>query len=466
MAPKPTIQLRTIFLIFVCVAIGLTCATARNALPEYQLSPWLSQLRPRQNLCHFFLYTGIAAIIVGLIQQICDLVQLQFPSTASQSGLRFARTFAISWRVFMAVVLSICAASQIFLVREKIQLPDHDVFQHNVFPNVLALVGAVVVLSNSCERWRLKPRLPERWWMAAMASVAGVVLLVILLRDTGMIAYLVHIAMQGIERAQAGRFQRADVYPDHEKEGFRLFWLSMWASIGAVVAAAALLIALAARNKRTIRIFCIAVYAAALAAAAAFCIWYYRIELPRVSPDYAGVGLVSNWLEQLSGVAMLATVISVAAYRWGREKKGLADDQLAVGVANSAPYFHEYAVFILLILGAPIVYLYELFRTSVNMNGAGVRLGWQQQIAQSVAEILGQPETYIYLAVLVPSLQLVWLRWKRRGNAPPLELTPIDARQFAWTWATLAMLAAVALPTFSIFAFTYWLGPWYLHGPK
>jgi hypothetical protein len=252
-------------------------------------------------------------------------------------------------------------------------------------------------------------------------------------------------------------------FPDHEKEGFRLFWLSMWATFAVAVAAAALLLAFAARNKRRFRLVCIVLYAIALGAAAIFCIWYYRVELRRISPDFFGVGLASSWLDQLSGAAMLAIVISAAAYRTATTDNlhSTKDARLCDGECQI--YLHEYVVFILLLLGAPLDSLYEQFRTS--FGDWTLRLNWQQQIAYVVADVLSRPETYLNLAVLIFSIQLLWRRWKHRAATPAWKLMPIDQLKFAQSWAALALLAAVGLPTLSIFSFTYWLGPWYLHGP-
>jgi hypothetical protein len=461
MAAKPTIQLRTIFVIVFCAAVGLTCATA---VPD-KTFPGSARLYPIQNLIHFLLYSAAVAMIAGLVQQIRQLARLEPTASASNNNLRFALVFAVTWRAAIAFGLFICTVGQILLAREKIHLPQSDLlFVRTIFPDTLALICAIAVLASSNERWRGAVIRKERLWVSALAFVAGVIILTLMLRDTGLITFLVHIATQGIEVAQPGRFQRVGTFPDQAKEGFRLFWISASASVAAVVAAAALYLAIAARNKRGYRFGCLTVYALALAACAAFCVWYYRVEFFRISPDFAGVGLASSWIDRLSGAFIASIVITTIAYRTARPRGVLVANSYALNVEPGLLFLHEYAIFICLILAVPFVYLYQSLPD--NFDIWNMRLGWSQQIAYTLAEYLSWPETYVYLAILVLSIQLLWQRWKRRGAAPALQLTPIDVRRFAWTWAALALLAAVGLPTLSIFSFTYWLGPWYLTGPR
>jgi hypothetical protein len=455
----PQIRLRTMFLFFACAAIGLTCATG---LPEKDSAgfAWLHIIAPRKNPYYFFLYTSVTVIVAGLAAQTRDLARLKSGSLARSNDLRFAWSFAISWRAAIALALCACAVGRILLAREIIRLPDEFLAQETVFPDTLALIGIIVVLSNSIERRRFKPAAKESLCMTALAFVAGVLILALILRDTGLITYLVHIATQGIERAQQGRFQRVGTFPDQESEGFRLFWLSEAAAIVVVIAAAALLLAMAARDKRRYQIACFAVYWCAITAAAAFCIWYYLTEFHRISPDFAEAGLGSNWIDRLSGAFIAAIVITVAAYRSAKPQAARSIDGPSISTPNRKLYLHEYAVFILLLLGAPVAHFYDQFR--ITFNDWNPRLGWQQQIPSKVADYLGWPETYIFLAVLVLSIQLLWRRWKHRGAVPVWKLTPIDVRQFVLNWAAFALLAVVALPTLSIFSFAFWLGPWYL----
>src|SRR5262245_8069936 len=123
MAAKPTIQLRTIFLVFVCAAVGLTCATALPKNADLRFV-WFHTIPPRENLFHFLLYTGAALIVAGLIAQIRDLARLQPMAAKRKIELRFALLFAISWRAAIVVAFCACAVGQILLAREKIKLPE------------------------------------------------------------------------------------------------------------------------------------------------------------------------------------------------------------------------------------------------------------------------------------------------------------------------------------------------------
>jgi len=85
--------------------------------------------------------------------------------------------------------------------------------------------------------------------------------------------------------------------------------------------------------------------------------------------------------------------------------------------------------------------------------------------AEFVATILRTPSTYIMLATCILSIQVCWVRWKRRHEKADWQLAALDGRRFGLNWLALGLLVIVGLPVVSIYCFAYWLGPWYLYGP-
>jgi hypothetical protein len=70
------------------------------------------------------------------------------------------------------------------------------------------------------------------------------------------------------------------------------------------------------------------------------------------------------------------------------------------------------------------------------------------------------PSNYFTVAMLFFSLNLLCLRWT--GRAPgPLPIVPLQTREFVAAWLLLAVIVALAIPTFAAFSFSFWLGPWY-----
>jgi hypothetical protein len=463
MLAKPTIQLRTIFLVFFCAAIGLTCATGHPEKIEYRLA-WLYNFRPPiTNLYLFLLFTGSAAIVIGLLQQIRDLAQLRPPTIEPDDRARVTPYFEIGGRLLIGIILFICISGQILIARQMMQLPAQKA-PSRIYPDTLAIICIIVALSNSNERWRQNAISKERGWPVAIAFVSAVVIFATVLVNTGLMTFLVHIATQGIEHAHTAKLQRAGAFPDQEREGFRLFWLSTLAAAAVVIAAVALVFANARRSKRRSVIASLAVYSCAVIFAGAFCIWFYVKEFYRISPDLASAGFASNWIDRLSGVIAAAIVISVLAYRSALLRGSRSALSHGIPCEAGQLHLHEFPLFVLLLLGVPISYFYESLR--ISLHDWDLRLGWQREIPKVLVEFLRWPETYIMLAVCLLSIQLLWRRSRQWDTVPNWQLQPIDVRRLALNWITWTTLAAVALPSFSIYSFTYWLGPWYLHGPK
>src|SRR5689334_22549554 len=102
----PKIQLFTIFLVFICAAVGLTCGTA----PQPKRDSFLSSLIrfPNLNLYYALLYAVSMAMVIGLLQQVMYLRKTNPSERQNNDGLQFAYAFARTWRVLIAAILSIC----------------------------------------------------------------------------------------------------------------------------------------------------------------------------------------------------------------------------------------------------------------------------------------------------------------------------------------------------------------------
>jgi len=462
MAPKPTIQLRTIFLLFFCIAVGLMCANAHSEEFESALT-WTQKVAPRPHVYRFLLYTGAAAIVIGLLQQIQVLARFDLPQHSVDSGLRHARAFAIGWRSLIAIVLCGLAITRMSLARELFGLPASETF-HKPFPDTLTFVCAIVVLGNSVRRWSRIGTIKERRLFVLIAFAASVVILSAILTNSGMLTFLVHIALGGVEHSHSACFQRPGAYPDLAKEGLRLFWISTGAIAAVLIASAAIMSANVYRAKRICVVPNIAIYAVAIAAAAAFCFWYYTIELPQISPDLAGAGFVSSWVDRLGGAALISIVVAVIAYRTAKAKEITSAVTFDTGAGGPPSQLHESVLVPLLLFGAAFVYLYELLRAA--FNGWDFRINWDRQILDVLIAFLRWPESYIALSLVIVAAQFLWLRWKQKDGAPAWRLTPVDGSRLLWNWVALTLLAAVALPALSIYSFRYWLGPWYTYGPR
>ncbi len=81
-----------------------------------------------------------------------------------------------------------------------------------------------------------------------------------------------------------------------------------------------------------------------------------------------------------------------------------------------------------------------------------------------MALLVAGSTSYLMLTMLILCTQLGWIRWRRGKQEINWELSDLDRGRYMWNWAAIAIVAIVAIPTFSIYSFTFWLGPWYLYG--
>jgi hypothetical protein len=457
MKPNRQIRLRTIFLIFFCAAIGMTCASS----PRGWVDPAASILpiyTPQLNIYHGLLYSGCMAIAIGLAIQALDLFKTKPPSKSYDSDLRFARTLAIAWRLNVAAMLILCLSARMFISRHILHLPDHtDLFFSDIFPDNLALILVIFVLTESLARWRrVRHSRPNRPWAAILAVVAGVILALIVLPDEGLITFLVHVAISNIEAVQ--RFHRPHAYPDPRAEGFRFFWLSVGAVAILCSAAAILFLANYLRFSRKLVAAGSAIFLGLLAIDVVFCTWFYTKEFYRLSIDMASVGFAANWFDWTSGAVLVSILASVAAYRLSVSNRCSAENPMFLA-ARDRTYIHESFWCLLLLFAATATFYVEEIRqfasTPSFIGPAGI-LGF-------VHEHLYYPSGYITLAIFVLSIQLCWIRWKRRGQTPELALPSVPRTRFLCNWLAVELLIVVAIPTIAIYCFAFWLGPWYLY---
>lgn len=445
----PQVQLRTILLVFGCAAIGMTCATA----PRDKSGTTFGINLPKLELHYALLYAAATAIAFGFIQQVLSLRELKIPPNAANREVRFAKYFAIAWRVGVVAGVAACTVSRILLSRKLISLPESNIGGVEIFPDTCATILVVVALFDSVNRWSAPSTTGKHSvWITAAAAVTSLVFALLVLPETNFLTFLIHVATQGIEFSHPAKFQRLGTFPDHQAEHFRFFWLSLATVVCISLAATALALANLTRSHRGRRIAYIAVYLGLLVACGAFCLWYYTHEFPRISPDMASVGLSANWLEMICRASVATLLITTIAYRIS--KLGIECDNCTSVERNTIP-LHEMGFVPLLLLAAMIIYFVENIRALST---------WYSNSLELISDFLRYTSSYLYVAVIVLSLQLLWLRWKWRNAGAKLGLQPIDPLRFSWNWLAVFLLTLVGIPTISIYCFAYWLGPWYLYG--
>lgn len=455
----PQIRLRTLFLFFFCAATGLTCATVPSKPVDPALGPFVT---PQLNFYYAFFYSASTAIVVGLIAEARSLTKWNRATPTHDNKIRFARTLAIAWRIGVASMLTACLMAHLLIEREILKLPDHDDLPPgDIFPEAMATILLVFVLVQSLARWRqTSTQISDTRWRAAFSAIAGLLLALLVLPDAGMVQWLIHIAISGIEVFQPGKLQRPGAYPDPRAEGFRFFWLSLGA-VAALAASAAILVAAnyGRSFKRHLAVCSVAIIVL-LTLDVIFCAWYYAREFHRISIDMASVRLAANWFDWACCGVLILFLAGVAAYRLSIVDDTGAEKVVTIPAPGRVPA-NESLWCLFLLLAAMISYYIDAIRLYFDMPNF---FAASRGILQFVASVLCYASGYITLGILVVTIQLIWKRWRRHTPIPDLQLWPVSPRRFFLNYVAMALLIAVSVPTVAIYCFAFWFGPWYLYG--
>jgi hypothetical protein len=457
MKRMPQFRLRTMFATFVCVCVALTVGTS----PKVESDLSFGFYEPQLNWYHAFAAATSMAMIIGLVGQARRLTSATLRESDEKQS-RFASKFAVAWRLIIVFILAACTTTTLFTARRVFTLPEQSELL-DIFPAIVWKLCVIVVLAASVSRWKVRSQKPAGPWRIVAAWICGSLLAFLVLPDSAMITFLVHIATSGIEAAIPHSVSRHGVFPDHGAEGFRAFWISL-AAVATVVAAATFLVlanskCCGTRGRKTIAATGFAVL---LMVAAAYCVWYYGYESHRISPDLASAGPAANWFGWLSGGLLAAVIVTAGALRLSQD----CETDVVSGDASVA--FHEYFVCLLLPVAAILIERIEMLRLAMSLSGLRSLFFGGTQLPPFLDLILAylrDVTAYLALAVTVLAIHLMWLRWRRRKESVPVRISAVDGRRFLWNWLALATIVIVGVPTISAFSFVFWLGPWWMVGP-
>jgi hypothetical protein len=440
--------------------MGLAIGTS----PEKENDPLFTILgwRDAQLNWHYaLLAAGSVLVVIGLLHEIVLLNKWRTADGTKNREASFAVAFAVLWRIAIVCLLSICLVTAMLLTRQVVSLPESEAaFSYIPFPYATWVLCLIVVLSADLRRWRPKHASPSRRLVEYLVvCVAGMIIAVLVLPDTGLIHYLVHIATAGIELAQPVRNQWPGAFPDHRAEGFRTFWAAT-AAAGAVDVAILnySLMANFNLNRRPRLVLSTVGVALPLLISAAFCIWYYGFELHRISPYLAAVGTGGNLLEWCAGILILGILVTAAAHRVPSSDLQSIAIERSIDHRPDSILLQDSALCLSLLIGAVVAYFVEAISTYLSMPWSLIGS------AEVVLAMLRDPGAILMAAIFLLSVQLCWLRWRRRAEQVEWKLAAVEPRRFLGNWMAIAIISCVAIPTISAFVFAFWLGPWFLYG--
>lgn len=394
-----------------------------------------------------------AAMTWGLIEEIAILSRL-----ARSSGIprdrRDELVPSIAWRCGAAVLLTLALVTLLLVHGEVIKLPErHDllIIFENPFPDYVWQMYIIVVLFSTKSRWSPKQLAAtgNRWSLTVAAWIVGAALAMIVLPQLALIHFLVHVATAGIHNAMPFQWQRPGVYPDHELEGFRLFWITV-AVVASTIASCALLAWILGRRlkRATVAVLAGVIAGLLLSVAVAFDIWYYGWEFHRISPDLAGAVLVATWLDWLGAGILILLLVTAGAYRASLRAEITLEVPQAELQRWLRPRIHETPI----CLGFLLAWILWF--------GVDMGLTFCSSL-RSLGFALSSVCLYMYFAICILGVQLCWARWHNRNKGPGIGLYVIEPARFLVAFLALLGLAAVGIPTMAAYCFNFWLGPWY-----
>jgi hypothetical protein len=391
--------------------------------------------------------------VIGLLQQAWQLFVWRTSESTITQELSFARRFAIYWRTAVAIILGACVIWRLLLAKQFVASPEqHDFLLINPFNEGLPQLCVLVALCNSLMRWRSARsvvsfraiRVPFLWGL-------GIAIALIMLVEGTTVEFLVHRAVHNIERAQ--KFRRTGLYVQLRDEGYDAIWFGL-GSIACLFMAIALATHLSDRHLwPSVRRCRWLIFPLLLIPPTLFCIWYYRYEFYRLSPDMAVAGFALSLSDLLAGAVLAAIPVTAGAYRLAAKLAPVTTISADLSVDLEQRAFHEsFVVLLLLILHASggLYFLASEILTYQPMLG-GMTFG-------RFISFFCYPTSLLVMATLAVTIQLCQARWKTRDRVVPWKLHGLSPQYFGEGWIMLALLVIIGIPTIRAFAFLLWLG--------
>ena len=427
MSLLPRLQLRDFFLLFVCAAVALVIGSLEAAVET--------------------------AVVIGLAQQLFKLISWQ-PEPGATAEIRFARHFAIIWRAAFLVIMPLALCFNMLLSKGLIVLPERAAILliEPLSEGVLQLCTCVAICSSLAKySWAIPPRY-SRCLCRFVFWLLGILLVTSMLIEVTLIDFLIHRAVEGVEKSQRPGFQRPGLYIQLSEHNYDATWFGLAAVV--CVIAAGLIVSERSKSVGSFvgRVKRAALLLGVLVIPAVYCAWYYVIEFHRISPDIAGAGLALEAFDAVAGSIIAIILVTAGAYRCAST---VTQQAVILPIAAKAPStaFHISSAVLILFFGyaCSIVILTSGSMAYAPMAGRATVFHY--------LSMLVYPTTVLQLAIAIAIFQLCWFRWKSRSTTTNEVIFGLSNSAFNEAWLSLAAILIVGIPTLRAFAFTLWLGP-------
>ena len=465
----PRFQLRSVFVLVACAAVGLAVVAAKLPDPEFVHLIWETTIDSQIQ----FALSGVLAAVVtwcafGLAFQILDLRRALKKKGAIGRDERFTVQFGIVWRIVAVCTFAAFYSLGILVDQDIIQLPSSDGFnaftdqtaREGLFYFMLLLTALSVATSKSS---LLSRQQTGNRFLRWAGYVAATILIIVVCWQQTMIGYLVYVAIVGIELSEAFPLEGVDANLMRRNLGFLVV-----TSIAAVFVPANFLLlkrlanVRSKRRRETTTGLSVAL-AFGLAITLFYSIWVSTTGLNRLSPAMADALYVGSWHYWLTVSLILLAASAALARRLVIESREI-ESTYGPPAWNYGDYYHgsrSFSFLLVIVLGASAVCgLVGHYRIAAVVAGIpGPSESWLLKWAIMLETITADPTTWIAAAVFLVALRRSLLR--RLNNLNPGVCAALPPGRFFTFWAlSFLTIGCGALPTVW-FIFALWLTPWY-----
>ena len=288
-----------------------------------------------------------------------------------------------------------------------------------------------------------------------VGGIAAAVVAVLVLRNVALIDGLVHIAIRGIEMAQAPPYDQ-NFYPGgvtRYEASARIVTVNAITLACATALNVALLVQLASRKNHRARIV---LYVATVVMAGALAAWLRLVGFEALSPMLASTR--SSWLTEVWYVAVpLVALFVLAASRRLISCRAYSSDVLTWRPPGKVYLSENWFLLIAVLIGALGVRIMEAWNYgafwSIGPSGFGI-----PSRLQALLYVFDDPAFYLNLAVAFSALYIAWLRIT--GKSMPSEVPPkFSYRSFVATCIGILLSLYFAIEAAIWCSFAYTISP-------
>lgn len=371
-----------------------------------------------------------------------------------QSKYRFSILWALFQRVAVSSAILLLALLRLLMIQNILVRVEDEGFNHiygTLWPDIMLDAFLILAIRMLLVRKEVIQTAGSRWIQNLIITVGLIGALTYIVIDRATVLAFVHMAVDSVESGHASSFQRPNVYPSHTAESFRSFWQAATAAAGVLLAVTILLVCPRITSTRAKYALC-AVFFGVIAINAYYVFWFNTHEFHRISPELASARLASQWGKWLAGSLLC---VGMALYLGA---KLAAQATRLPALADQLPQTSELTIVGAIVIAMAAVWHWIwVFRQLLESAGWFYGWGTFRDSVRSIGSSLLYPEHMIPLALFISATSLVWQMFRDPQAAPkllPLEPWRLTGYTIAWL-----LLILVAIPTFAIFGFCYWIGP-------